>query len=161
MKNKTKTKKVLIEVALLLGGILLLSLFYIGAAMIDKKTFIMIVYLIGCFSIGSYVGKFTIWCTKKILKETNMPTASLEFSTSQGKCPDYAYFIKDNKVVKGWVIGATYNRCRKPLFEVRYDDNSTTSFIGYVGVDVYLTEEAAKANLKEDTLEKVRSNDKN
>lgn len=161
MQNKTKTKKVLIEVALLLGGILLLSLFCIGAAMIDKKTFIMIVYLIGCFNIGSYVGKFTLWCRKKILKEINIPTASLEFSTSQGKCPDYAYFIKDNKVVKGWVIGATYNCCRKPLFEVRYDDNSTASFIGYVGVDVYLTEEAAKANLKEDTLEKVRSNDKN
>lgn len=161
MRNKTKTKKVLIEVALLLGGILLLSLFYIGVAMIDKKTFIMLFFLLGCFNIGSYAGKFTLWCRKKILKEINMPTASLEFSTSQGKCPDYAYFIKDNKVVKGWVIEATYNRCRKPLFKIRYDDNSTASFIGYVGVDVYLTEEAAKANLKEDTLEKVRLNDKN
>lgn len=161
MKNKINIKKVLVEIALLFCGIVILSLFYLGAAAIDKKTFIMIVYFIGCFTIGSYVGKFTIWCRKKIFKEVELPTASLGFSTSQGKCPDYAYFIKDNKVVKGWVIGATYNRCRKPLFEVRYDDNSTASFIGYVGVDIYLTEEAAKANLKEDTLEKVRSNDKN
>lgn len=161
MKNKTNIKRVLVEIALLFCGVTLLSLFYLGAAAIDKKTFIMIVYFIGCFNIGRYVGMLAIWCRKKILKEVESPTASLDFSTSQGKCPDYAYFIKDNKVVKGWVIGATYNRCRKPLLEVRYDDNSTASFIGYVDVDVYLTEEAAKANLKEDTLEKVRSNDKN
>ena len=160
MKNKTNIKKVLVEIALLFCGIALLSLFYLGAAAIDKKTFIMIVYLIGCFNIGIYVGKLTIWCRKKIFKEVEPPTASLDFSTSQGKCPDYAYFIKDNKVVKGWVICAAYNLCRKPMLELRYDDNSLASYVGYVGVDVYLTEEAAKANLKSEEIdEKVQLND--
>ena len=71
----------------------------------------------------------------------------------QGKLvlfPKYAYFVMNNKVYKGWVQEAVYSICRKPLYDIRYDDNSLESYRGYLGNDVFLTEEEANKHIKED-----------
>ena len=65
--------------------------------------------------------------------------------------PNFAYFIKDNKVYKGWVQEVTHSVCRKPLYDIRYDDNSLTSYRGYFGNTVFLTEEEAKKELERQT----------
>jgi len=61
--------------------------------------------------------------------------------------PDYAYFIKDNQIYKGWVQEITYSVCRKLLYDIRYDDNSLTSYRGYIGNTVFLTKEEAEQAL--------------
>ena len=69
----------------------------------------------------------------------------------QGKLvlfPRYAYFVKDNKVYKGWVQEVVYSVCRKPLYDIRYDDNSIASYRGYLGNKVFLTKEEAEKALE-------------
>lgn len=63
--------------------------------------------------------------------------------------PRHAYFIKGNKVYKGWVQEAVYSVCRKPLYDIRYDDYSLANYRGYLGNTVFLTEAEAEAKLKE------------
>lgn len=65
------------------------------------------------------------------------------------RLPRYAYFIKNNKVLEGWVQEVVYCCCRKLLLDIRYDDSSLDSYRGYVGNDVFLTREEAEAKLKE------------
>ena len=65
----------------------------------------------------------------------------------QGKLilfPEYAYFIKDNKIHKGWVQEVVHSLCRKPLYDIRYDDNSIASYREYLGNKVFLTKEDAE-----------------
>ena len=65
------------------------------------------------------------------------------------KFPTEAYFIKDNKMYKGWVQEVVYSVCRKILLDIRYDDNSLDSYRGYVGDTVFLTKTEAEQKLKE------------
>ena len=65
------------------------------------------------------------------------------------RLPTEAYFIKDDKVYKGWVHGVVYSVCRKLLLDIRYDDNSLDSYRGYLGNDVFLTQAEAEQKLKE------------
>ena len=70
----------------------------------------------------------------------------------QGKLilyPYLAYFIKDGKVQKGWVQETVHAISRKPLYDIRYDDNSLASYRGYLGNTVFLTKEEAEAKLAE------------
>ena len=62
--------------------------------------------------------------------------------------PEYAYFVKDNKVYKGWVQEVVYAVCRKPLYDIRYDNNSIASYRGYLGNKVFLTKEEAEKALE-------------
>lgn len=62
--------------------------------------------------------------------------------------PRYAYFIKDNKYYKGWVQEVVHCVCRKPLYDIRYDDYSLANYRGYLGNTVFLTKEEAKVALK-------------
>lgn len=78
--------------------------------------------------------------------------AHYEDLEEQGKLvlfPSYAYFIKDKKVHKGWVQEVMYWHNRKPLYDIRYDDNSLANYRGYLGLTVFLTKEEAKAKLAE------------
>lgn len=65
------------------------------------------------------------------------------------RLPTEAYFIKDNKMYKGWVQEVVYSVCRKLLLDIRYDDNSLDSYRGYVGNTVFLTQAEAEQKLKE------------
>ena len=65
------------------------------------------------------------------------------------RLPTEAYFIKDNKMYKGWVQEVVYSVCRKILLDIRYDDNSLDSYRGYVGKTVFLTQTEAEQKLKE------------
>ena len=65
------------------------------------------------------------------------------------RLPTEAYFIKDNKMYKGWVQEVVYSVCRKILLDIRYDDNSLDSYRGYVGNTVFLTKTEAEQKLKE------------
>ena len=62
--------------------------------------------------------------------------------------PNFAYFIKDGKVYKGWVQEVVHCICRKPLYDIRYDDSSLVSYRGYLGNTVFLTEEEATNRIK-------------
>ena len=78
--------------------------------------------------------------------------ADYEDAEEQGlllRLPTEAYFIKNNNVCKGWVQESVYSVCRKPLLDIRYDDNSLDSYRGYLGNDVFLTQEEAEQKLKE------------
>ena len=78
--------------------------------------------------------------------------ADYEDAEEQGlllRLPTEAYFIKNNNVCKGWVQEVVYSVCRKPLLDIRYDDNSLDSYRGYLGNDVFLTQEEAEQKLKE------------
>lgn len=69
----------------------------------------------------------------------------------QGKLvlyPTYAYCIIGDEVRKGFVFEVTYCVCRKPLYTVRYDDNSLDKHTGYLGISVFLTREEAEEKLK-------------
>ena len=65
------------------------------------------------------------------------------------RLPLEAYFIKDNKMYKGWVQEVVYSVCRKLLLYIRYDDKSLDSYRGYLGNDVFLTQAEAEQKLKE------------
>ena len=65
------------------------------------------------------------------------------------RLPLEAYFIKDNKMYKGWVQEVVYSVCCKLLLDIRYDDKSLDSYRGYLGNDVFLTKSEAEAKLKE------------
>ena len=65
------------------------------------------------------------------------------------RLPTEAYFIKNNNVCKGLVQELVYSVCRKPLLDIRYDDNSLDSYRGYLGNDVFLTQNEAEQKLKE------------
>ena len=65
------------------------------------------------------------------------------------RLPTEAYFIKDNKMYKGWVQEVVYSVCRKILLDIRYDDNSLDSYRGYLGNDVFITQSEAEQKLKE------------
>ena len=65
------------------------------------------------------------------------------------RLPLEAYFIKDNKMYKGWVQEVVYSVCRKLLLDIRYDDKSLDSYRGYLGNDVFLTQAEAEQKLKE------------
>ena len=78
--------------------------------------------------------------------------AHYEDLEEQGKLvlyPTYAYCIIGNEVRKGFVFEVTYCVCRKPLYTVRYDDNSLDKHTGYLGLSVFLTKEEAEEKLKE------------
>ena len=78
--------------------------------------------------------------------------AEYENAEEQGlllRLPTEAYFIKDNKMYKGWVQEVVYSVCRKILLDIRYDDNSLDSYRGYVGKTVFLTQTEAEQKLKE------------
>ena len=65
------------------------------------------------------------------------------------RLPLEAYFIKDNKMYKGWVQEVVHSVCRKLLLDIRYDDKSLDSYRGYLGNDVFLTKSEAEQKLKE------------
>ena len=65
------------------------------------------------------------------------------------RLPLEAYFIKDNKMYKGWVQEVVYSVCCKLLLDIRYDDKSLDSYRGYLGNDVFLTKAEAEQKLKE------------
>ena len=65
------------------------------------------------------------------------------------RLPLEAYFIKDNKMYKGWVQELVYSPCRKLLLDIRYDDKTLDSYRGYVGNTVFLTQAKAEQKLKE------------
>ena len=65
------------------------------------------------------------------------------------RLPVEAYFIKDNKMYKGWVQEVVYSVCCKLLLDIRYDDKSLDSYRGYLGNDVFLTKSEAEQKLKE------------
>ena len=65
------------------------------------------------------------------------------------RLPTEAYFIKNNNVCKGWVQEVVYSVCRKLLLDIRYDDNSLDSYRGYLGDDVFITQDEAEQKLKE------------
>ena len=78
--------------------------------------------------------------------------AEYENAEEQGlllRLPTEAYFIKDNKMYKGWVQEVVYSVCRKLLLDIRYDDKSLDSYRGYLGNDVFLTQAEAEQKLKE------------
>ena len=78
--------------------------------------------------------------------------AEYEDAEEQGlllRLPTEAYFIKDNKMYKGWVQELVYSVCRKLLLDIRYDDKTLDSYRGYVGNTVFLTQEEAEQKLKE------------
>lgn len=88
----------------------------------------------------------------KLYREKCEELSAYKNLEEQGKLvlfPTYAYFIKNNKVYKGWVQEATHCVYRKPLYDIRYDDNSLANYRGYVGVTVFLTKEEAEQKLKE------------
>ena len=62
--------------------------------------------------------------------------------------PNHAYFIKDRKVIKGWVQKVVHKVATRPFYDIRYDDHSLASYGGYLNVEVFLTEEAAQNHLK-------------
>lgn len=63
--------------------------------------------------------------------------------------PTYAYCIIGNEVRKGFVFEVTYCICRKPLYTVRYYNNSLDKYTGYLGLSVFLTRKEAEEALKE------------
>ena len=65
------------------------------------------------------------------------------------RLPTEAYFIKDNKMYKGWVQEVVYSVCRKILLDIRYDDKTLDSYRGYIGNTVFLTQSEAEQKLKE------------
>ena len=65
------------------------------------------------------------------------------------RLPTESYFIKDNKMYKGWVQEIVYSPCRKLLLDIRYDNNTLDSYRGYVGNTVFLTQAEAEQKLKE------------
>ena len=65
------------------------------------------------------------------------------------RLPLEVYFIKDDKIYKGWVQEVVYSVCYKLLLDIRYDDSSLDSYRGYVGNTVFLTQAEAKQKLKE------------
>ena len=65
------------------------------------------------------------------------------------RLPTEAYFIKDNKMYKGWVQEVAYSVCRKILLDIRYDDKTLDSYRGYIGNTVFLTQAEAEQKLKE------------
>ena len=65
------------------------------------------------------------------------------------RLPTEAYFIKDNKIYKGWVQELVYSVCRKLLLDIRYDDKTLDSYRGYVGNTVFLTQAEAEQKLNE------------
>lgn len=65
------------------------------------------------------------------------------------RLPTEAYFIKDNKMYKGWVQEVVYSVCRKILLDIRYDDKTLDSYRGYIGNTVFLTQAEAEQKLKE------------
>lgn len=78
--------------------------------------------------------------------------AHYEDLEEQGKLvlfPRYAYFVKDMNVHKGWVQEAMYWHSRRPLYDIRYDDDSLANYRGYLGITVFLTKEEAEAKLAE------------
>ena len=86
------------------------------------------------------------------LEEMLEKLAHFEDLEEQGKLmlfPYLAYFIKDGKVQKGWVQETVHAVSRKPLYDIRYDDNSLASYRGYLGNTVFLTKKEAEAKLKE------------
>lgn len=85
-------------------------------------------------------------CTEEVIQKL----AEYENAEEQGKLvlfPNFAYFIMNNKVHKGWVQEVVYSVCRKPLYDVRYDDNSLANYRGYLGLTVFLTKEEAEEAL--------------
>lgn len=86
------------------------------------------------------------------ISEAIQKLAEYEDLEEQGlllRLPRRAYFIKNNKVLEGWVKEVVYSVCRKLLLDIRYDDSSLDSYRGYVGNDVFLTKEEAEAKLRE------------
>ena len=78
--------------------------------------------------------------------------ADYEILEEQGlllRLPLEAYFIKDNKVYKGWAQEVVYSPCRKLLLDIRYDNNTLDSYRGYVGNTVFLMQAEAEQKLKE------------
>lgn len=89
---------------------------------------------------------------RKQYEENTIKLAEYEDLEEQGlllRLPIEAYFIKDNKMYKGWVQELVYSPCRKLLLDIRYDDNTLDSYRGYVGNTVFLTQEEAEHKLKE------------
>lgn len=62
--------------------------------------------------------------------------------------PTFAYFIENKQIHHGWVQEVVYSVSRKPLYDIRYDDNSLANHRGYLGNTVFLTFEEAEAALK-------------
>ena len=84
-------------------------------------------------------------------KKMSRKLAEYEDLEEQGlllRLPLEAYFIKDNKMYKGWVQEVVYSVCRKLLLDIRYDDKSLDSYRGYLGNDVFLTQAEAEQKLK-------------
>ena len=82
------------------------------------------------------------------LRETLKKYEDLEEQGLLLRLPLEAYFIKDNKMYKGWVQEVVYSVCCKLLLDIRYDDKSLDSYRGYLGNDVFLTQAEAEQKLK-------------
>ena len=94
-----------------------------------------------------------VYCASKSTpKDLLEKLADYEDAEEQGELvlyPTKAYFIMNNKVYEGWVQEAVYSVCRKPLFDIRYDDNSLASYRGYLGNTVFLERTEAEQVLVE------------
>lgn len=87
-----------------------------------------------------------------LIKELGDKLEHYEILEEQGRLvlfPKYAYFVKNETIYRGWVQEVVYSVCRKPLLDIRYDDESLESYRGYLGNTVFLTKEEAEAKLKE------------
>ena len=91
---------------------------------------------------------YSDYSTRRIIERL----AEYEDLEEQGlllRLPLEAYFIKDNKMYKGWVQEVVYSVCHKLLLDIRYDDNSLDSYRVYLGNDAFLTKAEAEQKLKE------------
>ena len=105
-----------------------------------------------CLTCFEYCNNKDMNCEKCDIQKAFDKLAEHEDLEEQGKLvlfPRYAYFVKDNKVYKGWVQEVVYSVCRKPLYDIRYDDNSIASYRGYLGNKVFLTKEEAEKALRD------------
>lgn len=92
------------------------------------------------------------WENCKTIDDVIDKLAEYEDAEEQGlllRLPTEAYFIKGNKVHKGWVQELVYSPCRKLLLDIRYDDNTLDSYRGYVGNTVFFTQAQAEQKLNE------------
>ena len=104
------------------------------------------------FTQGEYIDTIPAEMTHEDIRKVLRKLCEYEDLEEQGlllRLPTEAYFIKDNKMYKGWVQEVVYSVCCKLLLDIRYDDNSLDSYRGYVGNTVFLTQAEAEQKLKE------------
>ena len=104
------------------------------------------------FTQGEYIDTIPAEMTHEDIRKVLRKLCEYEDLEEQGlllRLPTEAYFIKDNKIYKGWVQEVVYSVCCKLLLDIRYDDKTLDSYRGYVGNTVFLTQAEAEQKLKE------------